>query len=219
MSASHCLAASGCTMWVCVACTVNVSVCVILCVWCVCVWASKCCQLLQSGKRKRNETVAGIAINHLCSSLALTHPDTHKHTHAHLWHTQMHTGSAVMLCTKWHKSTYTPTQTESENERESDAGTCLQSYAELARVSQRNTQQKNWNLTRFALPPHVMPQLPPSRPRHTLLWECMSVPHVSFDKHPWATAAAAWSIQTSQHASIPASSAHSLFRSRRIRSL
>lgn len=94
-------------------------VCECVCLF-VCVCASKCCQLLQSGKRKRNETVAGIAINHLCSSLALTHPDTHTHpnthTHTHSCHTNAHTRSAVMLCTKWHKSTYTPTQTERERE-------------------------------------------------------------------------------------------------------
>lgn len=152
---------------------VCVWVCVCVCLF-VCVCASKCCQLLQSGKRKRNETVAGIAINHLCSSLALTHPNTHTHTHS--CHTNAHTRSAVMLCTKWHKSTYTPTQTESEREwerGEGDAlsGTCLQSYAELASVSQRNTQQKNCKLTRFASPPrHAMPPLlPHSLLGHTLL--------------------------------------------------
>lgn len=71
----------SCCQWaqcVCMCVCVGVYVCS-----CVCVCASKCCQLLQSGKRKRNETVAGIAINHLCSSLALTHPDTHTHTRTH----------------------------------------------------------------------------------------------------------------------------------------
>lgn len=111
MSASLCLAARvyGC---------VTVGECGQVCI---------CCQLLQSGKRKRNETVAGIAINHLCSSLALT--DSHSHSHTH-------------MCTKWHKSTYTlmpkctHTLTHSciGRARHTQTGTCPQSYAELARV-------------------------------------------------------------------------------------
>lgn len=143
-----------------------------------------------------------------------------RHTHTHSCHTNAHTRSAVMLCTKWHKSTYTPTQTEREREwerGEGDAlsGTCLQSYAELASVSQRNTQQKNCKLTRFASPPrHATNAMPPSSalpPLSTPCFEsachCLMCPLISTlellqqrqqRQHPSLVGAFAFSIPSHQ---------------------
>lgn len=106
---------------------------------------------------------------------------THTHTHTHSCHTNAHTRSAVMLCTKWHKSTYTPTQTESGRERREGRGegethcrgrAC--SHMQNLRASPKGTRSRKTANLRASLRRLVMPPTPclPSSPTPSLATPC-----------------------------------------------